>query len=119
MSKIVTKREALNGKPYAGNPHVRFDEGEAASTAMSRRGSLLYESKYHRMRFYSGFLFIILAISIVDSVYASKCNDGADCVKVSSFGFDSSDSTEFVQRALDSGARKVILDDCGTAIVVR
>ena len=28
----MTKREALNGKPYAGNPHVRFDEGEAAST---------------------------------------------------------------------------------------
>ena len=28
----MTKREALNGKPYAGNPNVRFDEGEAAST---------------------------------------------------------------------------------------
>ena len=23
--------KALNGKPYAGNPHVRFDEGEVAS----------------------------------------------------------------------------------------
>ena len=41
----MTKREALNGKPYAGNPHVRFDEGEAASTATSRRGSLLYKLK--------------------------------------------------------------------------
>ena len=41
----MTKREALNGKPYAGNPHVRFDEGEAASTATSRRGSLLYNKK--------------------------------------------------------------------------
>ena len=41
----MTKREALNGKPYAGNPHVRFDEGEAASTATSRRGSLLYMEK--------------------------------------------------------------------------
>ena len=40
----MTKREALNGKPYAGNPHVRFDEGEAASTATSRRGSLLYNT---------------------------------------------------------------------------
>lgn len=30
----------LRGKPYAGNPHVRFDEGEAAS-ATPRRGSLL------------------------------------------------------------------------------
>ena len=34
----MTKRESLNGKPYAGNPHVRFDEGEAASTATPRLG---------------------------------------------------------------------------------
>ena len=31
----------LRGKPYAGNPHVRFDEGEVASEK-PRRGSLLY-----------------------------------------------------------------------------
>ena len=58
--------KALNGKPYAGNPHVRFDEGEVASctaeaslrrepcrrqpegcasrcAAMPSRGSLLYK----------------------------------------------------------------------------
>ena len=35
---------ALNGKPYAGNPHVRFDEGDVASAATPRRGSLLYKS---------------------------------------------------------------------------
>ena len=35
------KNAALSGKPYAGNPHVRFDEGEVAS-AKPRRGSLLY-----------------------------------------------------------------------------
>ena len=35
--------KALDGKPYAGNPHVRFDEGEVASAATSRRGSLLYK----------------------------------------------------------------------------
>jgi len=34
--------KALNGKPYAGNPHVRFDEGEVALAATPRRGSLLY-----------------------------------------------------------------------------
>ena len=39
----MTKRESLNGKPYAGNPHVRFDEGEVASVATPRRGSLLYK----------------------------------------------------------------------------
>ena len=31
---------ALQGKPDAGNPHVRFDEGEVASAATPRRGSL-------------------------------------------------------------------------------
>ena len=39
----MTTGKALNGKPYAGNPHVRFDEGEVASAAMPRRGSLLYK----------------------------------------------------------------------------
>ena len=33
---------ALRGKSDAGNPHVRFDEGEVASAATPRRGSLLY-----------------------------------------------------------------------------
>src|SRR5574344_1506071 len=33
----------LRGKPDAGNPHVRFDEGEVAS-AKPRRGSLLYNA---------------------------------------------------------------------------
>ena len=37
--------KALNGKPYAGNPHVRFDEGEVASAATPRRGSLLYVTR--------------------------------------------------------------------------
>ncbi len=35
--------KALDGKPYAGNPHVRFDEGEVAPAAKPRRGSLLYK----------------------------------------------------------------------------
>jgi hypothetical protein len=40
--KVVTKREeALNGKPCAGNPHVRFDEGKIASVT-PRCESLLY-----------------------------------------------------------------------------
>ena len=38
---MKTKTAVLNGKPDAGNPHVRFDEGEVAS-AKPRRGSLLY-----------------------------------------------------------------------------
>jgi len=35
----------LRGKPNAGNPHVRFDEGEVASVK-PRRGSLLYKSVF-------------------------------------------------------------------------
>jgi len=35
---------ALRGKPDAGNPHVRFDEGEVALAATPRRGSLLYSA---------------------------------------------------------------------------
>ena len=35
---------ALRGKPDAGNPHVRFDEGEVAPAATPRRGSLLYKT---------------------------------------------------------------------------
>jgi len=38
----MTTGKALNGKPYAGNPHARFDEGEFAPAATPRRGSLLY-----------------------------------------------------------------------------
>ena len=40
----MTTGKALNGNPYAGNPHVRFDEGEVASAATPRRGSLLYKA---------------------------------------------------------------------------
>jgi len=36
---------ALRGKPDAGNPHVRFEEGEVALAATPRRGSLLYNMK--------------------------------------------------------------------------
>ena len=41
--------KALNGKPYAGNPHVRFDEGEVAPVATPRRGSLLYKKNVIRV----------------------------------------------------------------------
>ena len=40
----MTTGKALDGKPYAGNPHVRFDEGEVAPAAKPRRGSLLYKA---------------------------------------------------------------------------
>ena len=50
---------ALRGKPDAGNPHVRFDEGEVASATTPRRGSLLY--KAIRM--------VLSAFAVVAAVY--------------------------------------------------
>ena len=46
--------KALNGKPYAGNPHVRFDEGEVAPAATPRRGSLLYRRMTKSRKFQYG-----------------------------------------------------------------
>ncbi len=37
-TKAVIKRDAINGKPYAGNPHVRFDEEEDALYAQTPLG---------------------------------------------------------------------------------
>ena len=40
----MTKREALNGKPYTGNPHVRFDAGDVALVATPRCESLPHKT---------------------------------------------------------------------------
>lgn len=46
--KIVATGKTLNGRPYEGNPDVRFDEGEGASTATPRLGSLLNTTERQR-----------------------------------------------------------------------
>ena len=56
--------KALNGKPYAGNPHVRFDEGEVASAATPRRGSLLYRK-------------IICALALVGAAFLARATEPA------------------------------------------
>ena len=50
--------------------------------------------------------FALAAVLLATSGLLSR----ADGVKVSSFGFDAGDSTEIIQRALDSGARTLIFD---------
>ena len=54
--------KALDGKPYAGNPHVRFDEGEVAPAATPRRGSLLYIANHWQMK-----LKLIVAVGFVST----------------------------------------------------
>ena len=50
-------------------------------------------------------LVVAAGVSCVSSVLAQP-----DVLKVSSLGFDPVDSTEYLQRAFDSGARKVVID---------
>ena len=52
----------MQGKPYAGNPHVRFDEGEVAPSATPRRGSLLYK-KLHMLMMIGSAVVAVGAVS--------------------------------------------------------
>ena len=47
---------ALDGKPYAGNPHVRIDEGDGAP-AKPRRSSLAYNltRKFEKAEFFCAY----------------------------------------------------------------
>ena len=51
---------------------------------------------------------LVFAAAIAAGVVTSAA--GVSVVKVSDFGFDAEDSTRFLQAALDSGAKKVIVD---------
>ena len=84
----MTTGKALNGKPYAGNPHVapsqryggtsRFDEGEVASTATPRRGSLLYkESIINKIIGRHGLSVSLLVLSLLVYGTAFAANDKA------------------------------------------
>ena len=53
---------------------------------------------------------LVLACGLV----AVSAVAGTDEVRVSSFGFDAADSTRFLQAAIDSGARRVIIDKTPT-----
>ena len=66
------KNATLSGKPYAGKQHVRFDEGEVASTATPRRGSLLYKKQV------IGVFAILTAVSAFAAAKYYTGPDGGD-----------------------------------------
>ena len=68
--------KALDGKPYAGNPHVRFDEGEVASAATPRRGSLISAENMTR----TVCAWLALALSLASS--AAHGGAAADCARI-------------------------------------
>ena len=49
-------------------------------------------------------------ILFVSSLIVTAVVFAGECVKVSEFGYNPADSTEFIRKALASGAKKVILD---------
>ena len=73
----MTTGKALNGKPYAGNPHVRFDGGEVASAATPRRGSLLYNR-----------MMKITAAGLVLSAVAQPAHAAQNCISNGDFETD-------------------------------
>ena len=64
--------KALNGKPYAGNPHVRFDEGAGASRH-SGRSALLYNMRK------------MIALTAVAASVAIPVSANADTVTTNGF----------------------------------
>lgn len=96
------------GKPYAGNPHARFDAVGLASVATPRRGTLLCNAEK-------------LAVAVVAVALSSLLANAGESreVRVSDFGCDAEDATRFVQAALDSGAKRVVFDAKGSPWVVK
>ena len=96
------KNAALSGKPYAGNPHVRFDEGEVAS-AKPRRGSLLYR----KVELVIGILFH--GFVLMGMAKESVTND----VKTIRLGVDAKDIFSAVEQSRRLGAAKRIVVPAG------
>ena len=65
----MATRNVHDGKPYAGNPHVRFHKGEVSSAAMLRRGSLLCK-KSEKMT-----VATLVALSLMFAAYADSGYD--------------------------------------------
>lgn len=72
MEKTMTITAAHEGTQHAGNPHMRFDNGDVASVTTPMRGSLLYRT-------------IVQCIALVVAIFAT----GA-----SAFAADWTDSTD-------------------------
>ena len=85
--------KALYVKPYAGKPHVQFDDGEVASVATPRRGSLLYRT---------GCILVAACATVLEALAA----DGHALPLV---GDGVADDTAAIQARLDSGAPCVYL----------
>ena len=51
-----------------------------------------------------------MRVSVIVGCAAIGSAEGAECIKVSDVGYDAGDATAIVQKALDSGAERVVID---------
>ena len=72
---MKTKTAVLSGKPYAGNPHVRFEVG-GSRTGKPRRGSLLYNSFFR---------LCVLSVSVFSAVGSSAAVEAPRHILVRDF----------------------------------
>ena len=94
MSEKVMQR-----KLYAGNQHMRFDEGVGVS-ARSGRSAQFYKWKL---------VLTCCAAALSGGVWAVNWHD-AVAVRASSFGWNATNATKCLQAAFDSGAAKIVID---------
>ena len=74
--------KALDGKPSAGNPHVRFDEGEVAPATTPRRGSLFYKTFFVLAACAAGLCGADIVVDDGETVDLSVAGDAASAVRV-------------------------------------
>ena len=105
--KSMTPGKALNGKSYAGNPHVRFDEGDVVSAATPRRGSLLYKRSYSVIQ--ASIIFVLTACGIYNANAA---------ITLSESNLSDTDYVEYSHRGSQTRAYTVSVPNGKTAHVV-
>ena len=75
--KSMITGKALDGKPYAGNPHVRFDEGEVASAEKPRRGSLLCKTTKRLSMVCATAFAVTMTVRCAAGTYSLACDSNA------------------------------------------
>ena len=92
----------LNGVKIIDNVPLRGVTGGALSPDQFAPGPIVIQGDHN------GGAYRNMLLSPIQK--KSECHGSQDVVRVSDFGYDAEDSTRFLQSAIDSGAKKVVID---------